>query len=944
MKKTVILFIILFYSALTVGQIITTNPAFITSEYITNPNGAVEIIFDDSQCTGGLLNYTGDDVYAHTGVLTSASVDTHDWKHTPTWGDNSPKYKLSKITGESHKYSLLITPNISEYYGITSEEVVTHLAFVFRNSDNSKEGKGPGGSDIFVDIVEEGLNVKFDNPAGNQLIDLNSTVNFVVSVSMPADLLLKINNTTIQTADNAQTLTYSQTFVSSGDYQCIAQATAEGVTVYDTLNICVADNSVSAALPVGVNLGINYNASDPTEATLVLYAKDKNNILPDNIFVIGDFNDWTYSNSYQMKKDGTTGNWWLTLTNLVPQREYTFQYAVKTGNNIVKITDPYCQKVLDPWNDRYISASIYPDLMQYPVGKTDDLVSVLQTQKPVFQWSLQTLNFQKPDKNNLVIYELWVHDYSTYRSINEVINRLDYLQALGVNALELMPITEFDGNISWGYNPNHYFAPDKAYGTETAYKTLIDECHQRGIAVILDMVFNHATGQNPFAKLYWDNANGKTAANNPWFNVTAPHANNVFNDFNHDFSGTRDYFKRVLEFWLQEYHVDGFRMDLTMGFCGENCNDRIEIINDYYNDIKSIVPDVYFILEHWVPSEETGFVNNGMLCWRNTNNAYSQTAMGWLTSGDSFTPANQKGWVSYAGSHDEERNFYKAKTWGNGDMLTDETVRLNRVPLNLAFNILLQGAKMIWQFDEMGYDFSINLCENGTLNDNGDCRTSPKPVPDELDWFSNDLRMNEFNKVAQIVNLRTKIRPDVFINGTLTANIGSGVSLRTVLWEYNETKILALGNFNASGETATTYTGSKTYTLPAGTWYNYLDGNSSQTGNVSITLQPGELRIYTNDNSIVAPDPQEFDYTSGNDNKVAEQSDIYIYPTLVDNKIFIKSEAPIRNVQIIALRGGAAKIYNGNITEIDVTDLPLGMYLVVVTTDTRQHAQKILKQ
>ncbi|MCL2596565.1 MAG: alpha-amylase family glycosyl hydrolase [Paludibacter sp.] len=932
------------YSVLIVGQVITTNPSFITSEYMTNPNGAVEIIFDVSQCSGGLFNYTGDDVYALTGVLTTASVDVHDWKHTPTLDDNLQKYKLTKIAGETYKYSLLITPNISKYYRITTNEVVTHLAFEFRNSDNSRKGKGPGSNEILVEIVKKGLNIKFNTPVGNQLTNLNSTVNFVVSSSILADLTLKINNNISQTATNAQTLIYSEPFESTGDYQCIAQATAEGVTVYDTLNIYVADNPVNASIPAEVNLGINYNDNDPTEATLMLYAKDNNNNLPDNIFVIGDFNNWSYSNDYQMKKDGTTGNWWLTLTNLVPQKEYAFQYVVKTGNDVVKITDAYCQKVLDPWNDLYISASIYPDLKQYPAGKTDGLVSVLQTQQSAFRWSQETMNFKKPDKNNLVIYELWVHDYSTYRSINEVINRLDYLQALGVNAIELMPITEFDGNINWGYNPNHFFAPDKAYGSEDAYKTLIDECHQRGIAVILDMVFNHATGINPFAKLYWDNAIGKVADNNPWFNIDVPHSNDVFNIFNHDFEGTRNYFKRVLEFWLYEYHIDGFRMNLTQDFCGDNCDNHIAIINDYYNDVKAIVPDVYFILEHWDSDEEQDFVDNGMLCWRNTNNAYSQTAMGWLKDGDSFTPANQKGWISYAGSHEEERNFYKAKMWGNGDMLTDETIRLNRVPMNLAFNILLQGPKMIWQFDEMGYDFSINLCEKGMISESGECSTSPKPVPDELDWFSNNLRMNVFNKVAQIVNLRTIIRPEVFTNGTITANIDSGVSLRTILWEYNGTKIIALGNFNVSGETATTFIGSKTYILPAGTWYNYLDGNFTQVGDITITLMPGELRIYTNDNSIVVPAPQEFDYTSDNEHISADMSDIYIYPTLVDNKIFIQSDDSIRNVQILAVRGGAVRIYNGNITEINVADLPLGVYLVVVTTDKKQHAQKILKQ
>ncbi|MDL2263008.1 T9SS type A sorting domain-containing protein, partial [Bacteroidales bacterium OttesenSCG-928-I21] len=676
---------------------------------------------------------------------------------------------------------------------------------------------------------------------------------------------------------------------------------------------------------------INYYDNDQTKVTLVMYAKDKNNVIPDNIFLLGDFNDWTFDNSYQMKKDGDTGYWWITLDELTAGKEYAFQYAVKTGNDLVQLSDAYSEKILDPWSDKYLSSSIYPNLAAYP-EKGDGLVSVFQTGKQAYNWSNATLNFERKDRNNLVIYEMWIHDFSQYRTIEGVTERLDYLESLGVNAIELMPITEFDGNISWGYNPNHYFAPDKAYGTPDDYKKFIDECHKRGIAVILDMVFNHSTGNHPFAKLYW-NGSDNVSANNPWYNVKAPHGDPFFQDFNHGFSGTKEYFKRVLQYWMDEYKVDGFRMDLTKGFCGVNCNDRVTNITEYYEAVKANGnDDAYFILEHWTYNEEQGLINKGMLCWNNTNEAYSQTAMGWLNKDDNLSNASKKGWVSYCGSHDEERNFYKALTFGNGDLKGNPENYLPRVPLNMAFNVLLNGPKMIWQFDELGYDFSINY---------GGERVDPKPLPEANGFYQDETRMSGYQKVAQIIHLRTQLLPDVFVNGTISANVGSGKSVRSISWTQGNTKIYVVGNFNVSG--GTQYTGSQTTTLPEGTWYDYLNNNASQTGNSEITLQPGELKVYINNNSIKAPDvPDHFDYISGIRDGQINEAKCIVYPTFVNDYVYIQSEDEVKSVQLINLRGNYVKSAK-NVDKLNLSGLPQGMYLLIINFDNYQSAFKIIK-
>jgi 1,4-alpha-glucan branching enzyme len=194
---------------------------------------------------------------------------------------------------------------------------------------------------------------------------------------------------------------------------------------------------------------------------------------------------------------------------------------------------------------QYISASTYPNLKAYPTGKTSGIVSLLQTAKPVFNW--QTTNFTRPDKRNLVIYELLIRDFVATQNFQTVKDTLSYLKRLGVNAIEIMPFNEFEGNDSWGYNPSFYFAPDKAYGTETAVRQFVDECHRQGIAVIMDMVLNHSFGSSPMVQLYWDAANNQPAANSPWFNQVATHPFNVGYDFNHEAQATKDFVDRVVE-------------------------------------------------------------------------------------------------------------------------------------------------------------------------------------------------------------------------------------------------------------------------------------------------------------------------------------------------------------------------------------------------------------
>lgn len=910
MKKSTLTLLVLLISAFAWAQIVTTTPTIITDDY----TGPVEVIFDATKGTAGLKDFTGN-VYAHTGVFTETSPST--WAHAPVWGDNAAKYKLTSLG--ANKWKLLITPNMAGYYGLNAGEKVTKLCFVFRSEDKTKEGKDTGGADILVPVYKAGLNVTFTNPTANQTVAVGSVVDFSVASSVAANLNLLINNTSVKTANSATTLSYSHTFSTANDYTVVASATVGATTVYDTVKISVPLPVTVEPRPAGVKNGINY--IDNSTVTLVLYAPGKS-----NVFVIGEFNEWAQLNEYQMKKDGDY--WWITLSGLTPGKMYAYQYFV---DGSIKISDPYTELVLDPWNDKWINEhyNIYPGLKAYPEGKTEGLVATFQTAKPAYNWEVP--NFSTPKRENMVIYELLLRDFTVERSLEAAIAKLDYLKTLGITAVELMPIQEFDGNNSWGYNPNHYFAPDKAYGSPEMYKKFIDECHKRGMAVILDIVLNHATGIHPYAKLWWNSSTSKTSTQNPYFNVDAPHPYSVFHDFNHTYAGTKDMFKRMVQYWITEYKVDGYRLDLTKGFTQTSSSEatasnydqsRIDNIAEYYNAAKAVKSDVMFILEHFcADNEEMQLAYKGMYLWRNVNNAYSQSAMGYQSSSDfSRMNAGPRNWVGYAESHDEERNFYKAKAFGLGNLMTDSLARVARVPLNIAFTTLIPGPKMIWQFGEMGYDYSID--SNGG-------RVDAKPSA----WSYLNLahRKAAYDASSKVISLR-RLYPDAFTTGSFSLQVAEADwnAGRRIALTHADLNMVALGNFRTDATISANPSFQKT-----GTWYELLSGETLNVTNLSmaIDIPAGGLKIYTDRKIIFNTAVDELEINA----------DCEVYPTTTEGRLFIATDSELKAVKIYDLQG-ALQMQLSNKKEIDIDQLNNGLYLMEVTTNKAKSVHKIIKK
>ncbi|MGB4415366.1 MAG: alpha-amylase family glycosyl hydrolase, partial [Paludibacter sp.] len=522
-------------------------------------------------------------------------------------------------------------------------------------------------------------------------------------------------------------------------------------------------------------------------------------------------------------------------------------------------------------------------------------------------------------------------DFTVERSLEAAITKLDYLKTLGITAIELMPIQEFDGNNSWGYNPNHYFAPDKAYGSPEMYKKFIDECHKRGIAVILDIVLNHASGIHPYAKLWWNSSASKTSTQNPYFNVDAPHPYSVYHDFNHTYAGTKEMFKRMVQYWITEYKVDGYRLDLTKGLTQTSSTEatasnydqsRINNITEYYNAAKEAKPDVMFILEHFCTgSEENALADKGMYLWRNVNNAYSQAAMGYQSDSDfGSMNAGPRQWVGYAESHDEERNFYKAKAFGTANLKTDSIARIARVPLNIAFSTLIPGPKMVWQFGEMGYDYSID--SNGG-------RTNPKPSA--WGWLNLAHRKAAYDASAKIITLR-KMYPAAFTQGNFSMQISYNDwnAGRRIALTHADLNMVALGNFRTDASISANPNFQKT-----GTWYNLITGEALNVTNTSMTIgmQPGELLIYTD---------RIINFNSAVD-QLPDNADCTVYPTTTEGKVFISTQSNVKSVKIYNLQGALMKIET-NKTELDLTDMSKGLYLFEIATGNGRYVYKIIKE
>ena len=259
----------------------------------------------------------------------------------------------------------------------------------------------------------------------------------------------------------------------------------------------------------------------------------------DDVFVTGTFNDWAGDGTALARdSDGSTGTWSVDLDGVEPGAEYRFK--IRTPDGDLWRMDPYARQVTN---------SVGNAVVYDPSG---------------FDWGDES--FQAPGWNELVIYELHVGTFAAggerRGDFDRAIRRLDYLRDLGVNAVQVMPPFEFAGDISWGYNPAHLFAIESGYGGPDAFKRFIKAAHEHGVAVVVDVVYNHL-GPSDLDLWRFDGWSGggggiyfyeDARGNTPWGATRPDYGRGEVRTFLRDSALT----------WLEEFRCDGLRFDATL--------------------------------------------------------------------------------------------------------------------------------------------------------------------------------------------------------------------------------------------------------------------------------------------------------------------------------------------------------------------------------------------
>ena len=321
-------------------------------------------------------------------------------------------------------------------------------------------------------------------------------------------------------------------------------------------------------LPMGASL------NDDGTCTFKVWAPNA-----DSVTVVGSFNNWGKRKPKKLMQE--QGYWYGKLNNLAEGDEYLYQ--IKSGKNTFTRIDPYARSVTNSSGN----GIIYKDN---------------------FEW--QEEHYHLPAHNSLVIYELHVGSYAMTKdgvpgTFGDLIEKLDYLSQLGVNVVQIMPVAEFAGDLSWGYNPANIFAIESVYGGPDAFKRFVKAAHDCGIGVVLDVVFNHF-GPSDLALWQFDgwSENGKGGiyfyndhrSETPWGDTRPDYGRKEVQDFILD----------NVRMWLEEYHVDGLRLDMTvfMRTINGNAFDDGDVISEGWdmcrriNDLAhTINPNVLMISE-----------------------------------------------------------------------------------------------------------------------------------------------------------------------------------------------------------------------------------------------------------------------------------------------------------------------------------------------------------
>ena len=498
--------------------------------------------------------------------------------------------------------------------------------------------------------------------------------------------------------------------------------------------------------------------------------------------------------------------WWIELD--LPNGEYEYEYLLINGNRIA-----------DPFSRRLTNGKTRIEIGPGGISTADD-----------FLWSSN--DYIRPSLDTLIIYELHVDDFSAQGNgqgtFSDVIDRLDHLKMAGVNAIELLPITEFPGTHSWGYDPQLMSAVEENYGTPEEFMRLVDEAHSRGIAVIIDLVWNHIKSTspiweiqpdydlNPYIKLHTDlNPN---EAEGSWGML----------DWDHFNTRTIDYINRVHKIWVDEYKVDGFRFD-AMYMIGWDMQQQEYGIPAWSTALRNHDPTVYQIAEH-LPSNPWLIENTDLSSgWHDSfhdrllNDVHGQSlsTMSIMRQiiglheysdwGDPYNSLTQA--VKYMVSHDEQSILQEMVTFNSYSI--EEARSRDKFYATILFTSL--GIPMLFQGQEFGlqtgWDDDNN---NGNYDDE---KLQYRPVDwSLLDTEPGQSHLEHYSKLAKL----RKSNP-AFYEGTFY-DLYRYTSQKVIVYGYkdespnnNNDQVVVVANFSSLERTI-----ENVPFLSSGTWHDAL--------------------------------------------------------------------------------------------------------------------------
>lgn len=915
MKRHLYLLLLTLFATLGAkAQMFTTSPS-----PLQNSSKDVVITFkdskSDSKSQGKLMTLTTD-LYAHIGVYTTASPS--EWKNAPKWGTNTDKYKFKYISTNTWKLTI---GDLRKYFNITDPaERITKVCIIARNAASTIQT-----SDQFIDVMEDGFAALLTNDAEATVLTAAKTINFTLTSTEAATLKIVIakdgTQVSAKDASNARSLSLSYNFASKGAYTITATANNGSETITKTANVLFMSASPAGQYPGGVpkmgavaqsNGDVIFCLAAPGKSSVLLVPSwDNYEPLDKNVMAYQDYNGQRY--------------FWVKISGLDPNKQYPYYYVVD-GN--INVGDPYAHLVLDPYSDKWLPENIWPNRPLYPYDKIDNIVlAVYHGNQDNYNWKVK--NFDIPDPSKLIIYEMLFRDFTgdesdqngkQFGTIRSAIDKFDYFLELGVNAIELMPVMEFNGNNSWGYNTNFYMALDKAYGSPDDLKEFIDLCHQHNIAVLLDIVFNQSDGLHPWYQMY-------DIASNPFYNKTAPHNWSVLNDWKQENALVQQQWKDAIAYWMTKYKVDGFRFDLVKGLGsgatssaygstdGYNAK-RIENMKKIHTYITAVNPKGIHINEALLDNdgtrEEVEYGKDGQYNWNNQSvlsqkyaSGLPSQAQGLRYYSSSACSRYSRSCISYAESHDEERlgfvqnqsSTMKSKT------LKDRMSRLGAVAVSLL--ITKDATPMIWQFGELGADQTTKDASGG--NDTG----AKKVV---WNYYDDPSRKALFDTYAKMIHMR-RANPELFSDdaatykySTTAPNPAAGYYIRIT----NGSKdVIAFINASPSSTSGVT--------IPANVTSDYKLLTSSEGFTPSIPATTGSRSL-----TIPANGYAVFQSPS-----VADTDDIYSDGTASDINIIggegcVIVQGSYNNLRIYDLEG---RSYNNS-------DLRQGVYIVNVDGTT----------